>query len=179
MPRKLPEHSRWLWRGVGVILVLVFFSAPIPTLSIGEQADEDKLLIPLLFHKDFSMTYMHSVNKTPVRENFVLTDEQVFRLTSAEYYSLGVGTPFLEGEGVLTNQDGIFVLSEINRDFRQIDIAYMPLTDQSIEYGGREFDLSSHFPAGTMVVIRLEHYTAAQLLWQKITGKQEVGLAFE
>lgn len=156
----------WVLAVVGLgILSLV----PLPYLLVTCPDQNNGLLLSLALNKNFSLVYVHSVQKTPVIEEFSLGPGDGLALTSTVYRSLGVGLPFLPGEGKLVNDGGRFTLTGLNRNFRQIDLRMAPVSRQSINYRGRHFDLNRHFSPGSPVRLRVVRYSPARIVWFRLT----------
>lgn len=100
----------------------------------------------------FSICFIHSVQKTPVRENLCLEDSG-FRLDSTEYKSFGVGLPFLESEGEFRAEGDVFVMDHMNRRFERLSLRTGVGTELRIIMNGREYRLYEIFPPGTRVDI--------------------------
>lgn len=156
------------------ILLIFFCLIPIKTLVVGIQQENDMLIIPMLKEKAFSLNYVHSVQKTPVQENFILAPEDnTLILTSTEFQSLGVGLPFLEEEGHFVNTEGLFVITEINRPFAVINLAFMPLAQQSLNYNNIRYEFKDYFEPGTLIRIEVKDLSPAQLILNNFHGKKE------
>lgn len=146
------------------IILSALFLIPVPTLLVGEQQGQSVLAIPMLFDKNLTYEYLHSVLKTPVQENFTLAPGNDFLLTSTTFKSLGVGTPFLEGEGELENRNGLFVLKGQDRHFKQLNFGMIPFTNQAILYRGKRFYFKDYFKAGSLIKLEIKKCSLASSL---------------
>ncbi|GAB6159088.1 hypothetical protein JCM39194_22880 [Desulfotomaculum varum] len=149
---------------LAVLLVSVLLAVPLPTLVAGSQQGEEVLWLPLLIDRSFTIEYIHSVNKTPVQEHFVLAPGHDLLLTATTFHALGVGTPFLPEEGKLENHGGVYVLSGINRHFKQINLAFMPLTRHALVYRGVRYEFKDYFPPGSLIALQVKSYSLAQII---------------
>ncbi len=69
----------------------------------------------------FSTRFIHSVQKTPVEEFFVVNDTlNGFVLKSTRYQSFGVGLPFLGSEGNFRHEGNFFVMDDMNRPIGEL-----------------------------------------------------------
>lgn len=148
---------------LSLILAAVFF-IPVPTLLVGEQQGQSVLAIPMLFDKNLTYEYLHSVLRTPVQENFTLAPGNDFLLTSTTFKSLGVGTPFLEGEGKLENRNGLFVLKGQDRHFKQLNFGMIPFTYQAILCQGKRYYFKDYFKAGSLIKLEVKKTSLARIL---------------
>jgi len=161
---------------LALLVVIPLFFFPVPTLVVGQQNKADVLIIPLFKDKTFSYFYIHSVQKTPVQEYFSAAPDNTLILTSTEFKSLGVGLPFLADEGTFKNQQGTFLITDINRKFPQINIGIIPLAQQALIYKNQFIYFNDYFSPGAMISIRLKTYSPAHLIGEKIFYQKEVYL---
>ncbi|WP_003542662.1 DUF1850 domain-containing protein [Desulfotomaculum nigrificans] len=164
------QRARAVAAGLVLIILLLLFLVPLPTLLVSEQAGSPVLMLPMLFDKTCSLEYIHSVLKTPVRENFVLAPGNQLQLTSTTFKAYGVGTPYLPSEGKLENHHGEFVLTGLKRRFKEINLGFVPLNKQVLVYRGKKYPFSSYFKADSLVKIQVKPCTVAKIIWQMTLG---------
>ncbi|MGI6453913.1 MAG: DUF1850 domain-containing protein [Syntrophomonadaceae bacterium] len=160
-------HQKWLaMAATGIIIIILgaLWQLEVPALVITEQHRDNLVIIPLYDEHEFTYGYIHSVQKTPVQEHFVVAPDDQLLLTSTTYQSFGVGLPFLPEEGKLSHINGKYVL-EINRRFDKVNIGFIPLACQKISYDGRDYDFNDYFKSGAMLEVRVEHYSPLNLIW--------------
>lgn len=109
--------KKWPLVVIVFISVLIFSVLPFfPRLCI-ESTETDEILRTYALSKgeEFYIEFMHSVNRTPVREYYQLEGNQLM-LTRAEYSSFGAGMPEIpEQKGAsLRIEKGILHLDGIN-----------------------------------------------------------------
>lgn len=152
--------------GLAMVILLALFLVPLPTLLVSGEQDT-VLVLPMLFDKTFSIEYTHSVLKTPVQEHFVLAPGNDLLLTSTTYKSLGVGTPFLPEEGKFENRNGQFVLTGLNRHFKEVNLGFMPLAKQALLFRGKRYNFENYFESGSLIKLHVKQYTMGKILWEK------------
>ena len=152
-----------------IVLAAGLILHPLPVLQVKDN-NHQALLIPLVKGKNFSLEYVHSVQKSPVREHFVVVAGNQIQLVSTTYQSLGVGLPFLPSEGQLVNNQGTFELSGLNRVFREIRLAVMPVSYQGLVYNNHRYLLSNYFLPGSLVEISIQSYSPGYLIWHRIAA---------
>lgn len=118
----------------------------------------------------FSLRFIHSVQKTPVVENFRITSGGRLELQSTVYQSFGVGLPFLASEGQFAIVGDKFVLQNMGRVFRRISLRTGPEAQLTMLYRGREWPLYRDLPAGSRVDIYVAPFYAR---WWLATGETE------
>lgn len=149
------------------IVVASLFLVRLPFLVVAGQENNSVLYLPLVVNKTFSLYYVHSVHKTPVWENFSLGSGDQLVLTSTIYQSLGVGIPFLPGEGRLVNDRGRFMLTGLDRRFSEINLQVTSIAGQAVIYRDKKYDLNRYFASGDLIRIRVIRYRLGSFLWQK------------
>lgn len=111
-------------------------------------------MVPVMGELPFSISFLHSVQKTPVEENLVaMGDGRGFRLLSTKYQSFGVGLPFLESEGSFRQEGNFYVFEGMDRSFSQLSVRTGVGTKLVIRVAGREYRLYEQFAPGTRIDI--------------------------
>jgi len=93
--------------------------------------------------KKFTLSYIHSVQKTPVYEVFEISEDNKLILRETTYSSLGVGLPYTEENGTFVNEDGKFRLTGIDREFSSISLRVSPIPEHTIIIGDSTYPLLS------------------------------------
>ncbi len=160
--------------GFLILVLALSLLVRLPFLVLADQEGSPVLYLPLLREEAFSLFYVHSVHRTPVRENFRSGPGDRLVLDSVVFDSLGVGLPFLPGEGKLTNDQGRFVLTGQGRVFPEIVLGVSPVAAQALLYRDRRYDLNSRFTAGASIRLRLDRLSPAAVLWQRFAHGREL-----
>ncbi|MDR1701950.1 MAG: DUF1850 domain-containing protein [Sporomusaceae bacterium] len=105
--------------------------------------------------KKFSLKFIHSVHLTPVVENFVITGHKTFDLESTEYQSLGVGMPFSRQDGVFLSEGGKFVMKDMDREFKSIELMIYPDNKLTLTCEGKS-EFLFELPAGSLVKLKID-----------------------
>ncbi|MCX7780584.1 MAG: DUF1850 domain-containing protein [Negativicutes bacterium] len=147
----------------GIFLVVIFAAlgwnvARQPYLVIEADKAVVYKTLPIQVGSYISLSFTHSVQKTPVIENFVINESYRLVLKSTEYKSLGVGLPFLAEDGVFFAGDNKFVMSGMDRVYPGIDLRVGPEAQHSLIYGDSNIPLHDLFPPGTLVHLRVVPY---------------------
>jgi hypothetical protein len=104
-------------------------------------------------NRRFVLSFIHSVQKTPVHEYFVISGDNKLVLDKTTYHSLGVGLPFSEENGKFISKNGEFVLN-MHREFESIPIRVSPIPKHSITIGGKEYPLLDFADPEDLLTIR-------------------------
>ena len=100
-----------------------------------------------------TINFMHSVQKTPVIEELELRNGE-FVLLRTKYKSQGVGLPFDSSDGNFHRDGEWFIMDNMNRHFKNLELRTGKGTQLKITVDGREFDLYKKFPPGTKIIIK-------------------------
>ena len=125
-------------------------------LSINPEGKQKQLSFATDVGDVWYIEFIHSVQKTPVQEFFLVRGIDDLLLNQTIYQSLGVGLPFLASEGKLrTTNDGHFVL-EMHREFKTIKIRTGVEARPRIYFRGSVFPIYKLYDPGTLVEIKVE-----------------------
>lgn len=170
MQTRKKQRSKIFISSLLLLILLAVFFIPLPTLLVSQQQGQPVIVVPMVFDKTFTYEYLHSVNKTPVQESFLLAPGNSLLLTSTTFKAYGVGTPFLEGEGELENHNGLFILKGQNRRFPQLNFGVVPFTDPTLIYRGKRYHFKDYFQAGSLITLKVSNQTTAKVLALYLRG---------
>lgn len=97
--------------------------------------------------------FTHSVQKTPVIEELTF-DAGEFVLRRTRYKSFGVGLPFDAADGNFRREGDWFIMDDMNRHIKNLELRTGKGTRLKITLGGREYELYKKFPIGTKFFVR-------------------------
>lgn len=92
--------------------------------------------------ENFSVTFVHSVNKTPVTDVYEIRNGEIW-LTGTVYYSFGAGVPdVIDDKQILTiRDDGAMVITGMDRNLDGVVYAVGTVSDHILEIGENEVSL--------------------------------------
>jgi len=117
----------------------------------------------LLGSSGFTLEYRHSVHLTPVYEVYEIGSGDKLLLKETRFYSLGVGMPFGAEEGTFSEEEGIFVLSGLNREFKSLPLRISAIPEHRVVIGGQAYLLLSFCEPDGVINIR----TAKKWIFKK------------
>ncbi len=160
----------------GFILILCssFLLYKFPVLLLSDVKRDTNLALPMWKQTGFTLEYTHSVNKSQVQEHFVFAPDNQIVLTSTNFQSLGVGTPFLPEEGTLINNEGVFSLTDINRRLDFLTIGFMPIAKQFIIVDDNVYWLEDYFESGAFINVSYKKMVPLQFIVQEWLGGKKV-----
>ena len=105
---------------------------------------------------EFSTRFIHSVQKTPVEEFFIVNDVlDGFILQKTRYQSFGVGLPFLTTDGAFRHEGNAFIMDNMNRSMREINLRPGVSTELTLFLPNGTIPLYEHVPIGSLVRIAI------------------------
>lgn len=121
----------------------------------------------------FVITYLHSVNKSPVEEYFLIENNHKLLLTKTAFRSFGVGIPCeLEpGEEMYHYPDHIEIV-KINRELPQILLAVGTVANHQITVHGKVFKLTDFARPQQTVRIYARRVSAYQLIRRGVSDRE-------
>lgn len=100
-----------------------------------------------------TIEFIHSVQKTPVIEELVFYEGE-FILQRTKYKSQGVGLPFDAADGNFYRDGDWFIMDDMNRPFKNLELRTGKGTQLKISLGEKIFELYKKFPVGTKIFIK-------------------------
>ena len=138
-----------------IILIILLVNFCGKKIFVTAEIDgEEKIITSTAAKKNLPLVvnFIHSVQKTPVIEELEFDGEN-FILLRTKYKSHGVGLPFLESDGNFHEENGIFIMDNMNRKIENLELRTGIGTQLKIILGGVEYKLYENFPAGTKIKI--------------------------
>ncbi len=117
------------------------------------------LSYPLEQGEEFSITFVHSVNKTPVTDVYDVNEAGMIVLRSTIYYGFGAGVPSdLDPRMELSydEETGAMVVSKIDMELPGFNLIVGTVSDHTLAIGGEEISLRDLCGRNTMVHIEYE-----------------------
>ena len=112
---------------------LVLYNSDTGARYITQKADEGLM---------FSVEFIHSVNQTPVKDTYIIQDEQI-RAYSTTYRSFGAGvqTALEEGQTMTYDDDGNMVITGFDITYDPLRYIVGTVSDHILEIDGKEISL--------------------------------------
>lgn len=105
---------------------------------------------PMLPGSSFWLEFIHSVERTPVRDRFIVSWTGELVLIETVYSSYGAGLP---AEGKL--QAGQLVIEKLETKLPELVLRVSPETQPTLQIGGTRLDLTKLAAAGGKLRLRL------------------------
>ncbi len=140
---------------IAIILVLIIFKLTEEKIYIAAEIEGSAETVTSVAAKKGTplvISFIHSVQKTPVIEELEF-DGDKFILLRTKYKSQGVGLPFMESDGVFREEGDWFIMDDMNRPIKNLQLRTGVGTNLTVTLNGQEFKLYEKFPAGTKIII--------------------------
>ena len=138
-----------------IILTAVIFLLTEEKIYIAAEIENSAKIVATVDAKKGTplvISFIHSVQKTPVIEELEF-DGDKFILLRTKYKSQGVGLPFMESDGVFRKEGDWFIMDDMNRPIKNLQLRTGVGTNLTITLNGQEIKLFEKFPAGTKILI--------------------------
>lgn len=139
-----------------VVLLLPSFM-PRFALQVEEMHSGVKVYqAPVKEGDEFIIEFVHSVERTPVREIFRIEQDRKIYLVETQYESFGAGLPTMPDEGEELVLEGEKIrITGMRRKLEPFLIAVSPVPGHVLTVGGEEIVLTSLAEPGTCLRIRV------------------------
>lgn len=144
-----------------LVLVLMFLTVFYLSLPFVFLVVDEKLVAchEALEGMEIQVSFIHSVQKTKVEEFLHISREKNgFILDKTRYQSFGVGLPFLMTEGNFKREGNYFIISDMNRFFKDLSFRIGKGTEFTIFLNGSEYRLYEEYKEGTKVQLFIAPY---------------------
>lgn len=126
-----------------VASVFILYALTVPALVL-KDADSGEIYAAYPVHDgaEFSITFIHSVNKSPVTDVYQIRDMEIYVIRT-KYYSFGAGvqTEVEEGQMLEYGPDGSMIVSGFNRRIDTLSYIVGTVSDHTLEVGGKTVSL--------------------------------------
>lgn len=143
---------------IAIILFLIIFKLTEEKIYIAVETGNSTEIVTsvdAVKGTPLVINFIHSVQKTPVIEELKFDGEN-FILLRTKYKSQGVGLPFMESDGKFYRDSDWFIMDDMNRRFKNLQLRTGVGTNLTVTLNGQEFKLYEKFPAGTKIIIEVK-----------------------
>lgn len=116
----------------------------------------------------FSISFIHSVNKSPVEEGYFVKDMDIY-LDTCLYsaFGAGVATEIEEGQSLTYTEDGQMLITGFNRKINELSYIVGTVSDHILKINGEEISLRDLCGRNSTVRFRAEKKSLLYLLRNK------------
>ena len=123
--------------------VFLFFTLSVPCLILKNgDTGEVIRLFPIQEGDEFSITFVHSVNKSPVTDVYQITRDGIYVVRTIYYaFGAGVQSELEEGQSFEYGEDGAMIVSGFNRRLDPLSYIVGTVSDHTLQIGGEVISL--------------------------------------
>lgn len=123
-------------------------------LVLEAEGGEVCLELEIEENQEFSIEFIHSVNRTPVIDFYEARPDGIY-VTKTLYYSFGAGvqSALEEGQELSYTEDGGMLVSGFNRKIDGLSYVVGKVSDHLLRIGGREYSLRDVCGRGRLINI--------------------------
>jgi hypothetical protein len=151
---------------LGVMASILYGACPEPMLRI--QAEDGMILGSLRVPDGFRITFIHSINLSPVDEDFRIAPDGTIILERMIFDQFSTGMPSGTDDGFVV-KDGRFVTYP-ERAMREIALRVSPLAGHTMTIKGRTVPLTRWAGIGALLRLRGLNHTSDKPLARTIRG---------
>lgn len=138
------------------VLLMLFFLPCGKFLTIADTEGQIYLYKQVKAGDVVSLCYIHSVEKVPVIETFIVENNGDMLLVNTTYGSMGAGLPSDQSYNITYSSDGNFTIENINRSFKEVNFMTTRLNDYYLRISGVNYPVSAQLTEGKHLIIRIE-----------------------
>ncbi len=150
-----------------LVIIIGGLFLPIQSGFILEDMNGKTLRFFPTSEKALTIGWYHSVELTPWKEIYRVTDDHTLSLESTVYKAYGAGTPDTEGDVELLS-DGFIRITGIDREIPYYSLLYTPESRYYIEFNHETHELKDYVSDYTNVNVVYQSLTLYEWLKQMI-----------
>lgn len=141
---------------VAIFVIGVWMHLSNRTLVLYGEQHQVYLKLPIRDAEEFSVEFIHSVNKSPVIDYYQVRGKDIY-VTATKYFSFGAGVQTeLTGEEMLGyTKDGAMLVSGINQKMEHLRYAVAMVSDHVLIYRGQRISLKEVCGKGAIVTFSI------------------------
>ncbi|MFC4354496.1 DUF1850 domain-containing protein [Chryseomicrobium palamuruense] len=164
-----------IWTG---ILAIILLFVPIEKVIEFKQTRPEsckQYYIPLNEHREFSLTFTHSIHLSDVKEIYRVTQTNEIEPYQMIYEDLAIGMPgAAEKTQTFEKIDGKWVLTTFGQTMESFTL-YNSSIHKKLEvvYDNRIFDLKNELPTGGSYLIQIKEYSwISRMKGEQLNGRK-------
>jgi hypothetical protein len=156
-----------LKRSWGYLLPIFFFAGffyPVLILEVRTGKDGNTLFYKKVSTGDqFDFHYIHSVDRTPVSGQFLITSKKMIKPIETRFLSYGPGLPTTGSKVVM--EKGVLKARPDVEEMSQFSFFVSPFTNQYLECKGQRLDFSK-MREGEVIIVEVKQYPIGGLIFK-------------
>jgi len=144
---------------VAAAVILIFLIRPSYTLVLSNASTGEKYgRYPMKMGERFSVEFIHSVNKSAVRDYYELRENGEIYVVETHYYGFGAGvqTELNPGETLEYGEDGSMIIKNIDKQIPNLIYVVGTVSDHVLRVNGGEISLRQLCGRNSKVLFTVE-----------------------
>lgn len=148
------------------VMCMIYGRLSSPYLYFYGEQGQVYLKLPIREKEEFSIEFVHSVNKSPVIDYYTVKDGDIY-VTSTKYYSFGAGVQTeLEGDQKLIHtDDGGMLVTGIDQRMEPLSYVVAMVSDHVLTHRNQRYSLEKLCGRGALVDIQVKRFWDKEELW--------------
>lgn len=140
-----------------VIIVILLFIPIFPKLVLNNTKDNKFNVILNIKRKEFIISYIHSVNKSLVRDYYIIDDDKNIILEKTRFFSYGAGIaePINDEKIIIT--DKYIEINNINRLIKDFYLFVGTIANHTIYVDNKAIELNTIFKPQSSINIKYRY----------------------
>ncbi|MEW6376543.1 MAG: DUF1850 domain-containing protein [Thermodesulfobacteriota bacterium] len=152
------------WKCLLPIFFLAVFFYPVLILEVRTGRSDQILFCKRISPGDrFEFHYIHSVDRTPVSGQFLITSKGMVKPIETQFLSYGPGLPSMEGKVIV--EKGLMKARPEVEEMKQFSFFVSPFTNQYLECKGQRLDFSK-MREGEVIIVEVKQYPIGGLIFK-------------
>lgn len=160
-----------------LIALVIFFVPLIEQFTISNKKTDQLVFFGNVDdYKDFYISFIHSVNKTPVNEYYRIENNR-FIVYKTTFYSYGAGMP--DGSDnpniqIIFNDDGLVEIDNINKEFSEFTYMVGTYAEHTMHTANESFKLEKYVEPQEPALFKIRRVSIYHILrrilydWRKL-----------
>jgi hypothetical protein len=142
---------------IGIILILIICFIPDGFSAIVMEKGGNILISqPVMPGDEISVKFIHSVEKVPVIETYIVNDNTDLILSTAVYGSMGAGLPSDTSYNITYDENNEFLITNISQPFNKVNFITGSIPKHIIVISGIEYPIYEMIDEGKPFILYIK-----------------------
>lgn len=156
---------------IAIIIIIILFVPMFPRLILNSVKNDKIDMILKIPKKEFIISYIHSVNKSKIRDYYNINKDKDIVLEKTRFVSYGAGVPEpKEGQTFLITDD-YMEIDNINMIIKDLYLSIGTSANHSLMIDDKIFELNKTFNPQTIIKIEYKNVNLFYYIKSYITAQ--------
>ncbi len=147
-----------------IVFIIILFTPLFPRLVLNNVKNNTNNVILKVDNKKFIISYMHSVNKSKIRDFYFINKNNDIVLEKTRFVSYGAGIPEpKEGESFIISDD-YMEINNMNRTIKDLYLFVGTIANHTVMTGDKITELNKFFIPKTNIKIEYKKVSIFDLI---------------